>query len=202
MGTRCSARGSPMFLLKILGAAALAGLAIWSGSKLIDIDRRHDLSAASRSTESRLNEVSKVLRQATAYVEGAGKSRAETAWGQQVNGVCSRQSEALRKLGTPTTVNEIAAYLGRALPIVRRHHAQLGPLPPPDALAGQASRAGRALLKQEALLAEVRAAARRGNTAGTLTRIEQLRSLARTANPKLIRLGLTECALSSPGIPL
>jgi len=191
-----------MFFLKILGVAALAGIAIWAGSKLVDIDRSNDLSAVARSTESRLGEVTKVLRQATANVEGAGESPAKTAWGQQVNGVCSRQSDALRKLGTPTTVNEIAAYLRRALPIVRRHHAQLGSLPPPDALAGQASKAGRALLKQEALLAEVRTAARRGNTAGTLSRIEQLRSLARAANPNLIRLGLTDCSLSSPGIPL
>jgi hypothetical protein len=119
-----------------------------------------------------------------------------------VNGVCSRQSDAVRRLGTPATVDEIAVYLNRALPIVRRHHARLGSLPPPNALAGRASRAGRALLKQEALLAEARTAARRGNTTGTLQRIEQLRSLARTANPNLIRLGLTECALSSPGIPL
>jgi hypothetical protein len=191
-----------MFFLKILGVAALAGVAIWAGSKLVDIDRRNDLSAVARSTESRLDEVTRVLRQSTANVEGAGESPAEAAWGQRVNGVCSRQSDALRKLGTPTTVNEIAAYLRRALPIVRRHHAQLGSLPPPDALAGQASTAGRALLKQEALLAEVHTAARRGNTAGTLNRIEHLRSLARTANPTLIRLGLTKCALSSPGIPL
>jgi hypothetical protein len=189
-------------LLKILALAALAGLAIWSGSKLVDIDRRNDLSAVARSTENRLDEVTKVLRQATANVQGTDEDPAETAWGKQVNGVCSRQSDALRKLGTPTTVDEIAAYLSKALPIVRRHHARLGALPPPDALAGQASRVGRALLKQEALLADVRTAARRGNTAGTLNRIEQLRSLARTTNPNLIRLGLTDCALSSPGIPL
>ncbi len=190
------------WLLKILAVAALAGLAIWSGSKLLDADRSRDLSAVAKSTESRLNEVTKVLRQATANVQGTGEDRVEKAWRQSVNGVCARQSEALRKLGTPTTVDEIAAYLKRALPIVRRHHAQLGSLPPPDALAGQANRAGRALLKQEALLTEVRAAASRGNTAATLARIEQLRSLARAANSNLIRLGLTDCALSSPGIPL
>jgi hypothetical protein len=190
------------WLLKILAVAALAGLAIWSGSKLVDIDRRNDLSAVARSTENRLNGVTKVLREATANVQGTGEDRVEKAWRQSVNGVCVRQSEALQKLGTPTTVDEIAAYLKHAFPIVRRHHGQLGSLPPPDALAGRASRAGRALLKQEALLAEVRTAASRRNTAATLARIEQLRSLARAANPNLIRLGLTDCALSSPGIPL
>jgi hypothetical protein len=49
------------WLLKILGVAALVGVAIWSGSKLVDIDRRNDLAAVERSTESRLNEVTKVL---------------------------------------------------------------------------------------------------------------------------------------------
>jgi hypothetical protein len=190
------------WLLKILAVAALVGVAIWSGSKLVDIDRRNDLAAVARSTENRLGEVTRVLRQATANVQGTDEDPAKTAWGQQVNGVCSRQSDALRKLGTPATVDEIAVYLDRALPIVRRHHARLGSLPPPEALAGRASRAGRALLKQEGLLAQVRAASRRGDTTGTLQRIEQLRSLARTANPNLIRLGLAECALSSPGIPL
>lgn len=185
---------------KILAVTALAGLAIWSGSKLIDIDQRNDLNAVARSTENRLGEVTNVLRQATA--NATGEDRTEKAWAQAVNGVCASQSEALGKLGTPTTVDEIATYLKKAVPIGRRYHAQLGALPPPEALVAQASHAGRTLLRQEALLAEVRAAASRQEAAATLAQIGKLRSLARTANPNLVRLGLTECTLSSPGLPL
>jgi hypothetical protein len=187
--------------VKILLVLALATLALWFiGSRMVD--RGQDMSAVAESTETRLNDVANVLRQATANAQGTGSTAADTAWANQANGVCSRQSDAVARLGTPTTVSDIAAYLRKALPIVRRHHAQLGTLPPPDALAGQARLAGRTLLKQEALLADVHTAARRGNTSATLDRIERLRSLARAANPNLIGLGLTDCALSSPGLPL
>jgi hypothetical protein len=187
--------------VKVLLVVAVAGLAFWIiGSRIVD--RGQDLSAVAKSTESRLNEVTNVLQQATTNAQGAGTAPADTAWVRQANGVCSRQSKALRRLGTPTTVDEIATYLRKALPLVRRYHAQLASLRPPDAFASQASRAGRALLKQAALLADVRAAARRGDTAATLDQIEKLRSLARTANTNLVRLGLTECALPSSGLPL
>ena len=173
---------------------------MWFVGSLI-VDRGKDLSAVAQSSESRLNEVAKVLREYTKNVEG-GTTPVETAWVRQVNGVCARQSSALKKLGTPTDEAEIAAYLRRSLPTVRRHHRQLESMPPPDALAMQASKAGRALVKQEAILVDVRAAAGRGHTAATLDHIERLRSLARTANPTLVELGLTSCALPSSGLPL
>jgi hypothetical protein len=178
-----------------LGAVALT----FVGWRIVD--RGREMSAAANSTEERLGEVTRVLQQAAANAAGQGAAGGKT-WANRVNAVCARQSNAVGRLGTPVTVDEIAAYLRKALPIVRRHHKRLAALPPPPELAQQASRAGQALLKQEALLADVRAAAQRGDATATLAAIDKLRALARKSNPNLVRLSLTECALPSPGLPL
>jgi hypothetical protein len=99
-------------------------------------------------------------------------------------------------------LDEIAAYLRQALPIVRRQHKRFAAISVPDALAGPAGRAGRSFRQQELGLARVRAAARRGDSSSTLAGVGKLRSLARAANPNLIELGLTNCTLPSWGIPL
>jgi hypothetical protein len=175
----------------------LGVIVVFVGSRLVD--RGKDLSAVAKSTDSRLDSVTKVLQQATANVK---KRPGDTEWQARVNTICASQSAALRPLGTPSSLDEIAAYLRRALPIVHRHHARLAALPPPDAQAGPASRAGKALLRQEGLAARARAAARRGDSAATLEQVDRLRSLARAANPNLVRMGLAECTLPSWGIPL
>ena len=165
------------------------------------VDRGREMSAVANSTEKRLGEVTRVLRQVAANAPRQGAD-GDTTWGNRVNAVCARQSNAVGRLGTPVTVDEIAAYLQKALPIIRRHHKRLAALPPPPELAPQASRAGRALLKQESLLANVRAAAQRDDTTATLAGIDRLRALAQKSNPNLVKLGLTECALPSSGLPL
>jgi hypothetical protein len=187
--------------VKILLVVVVAGLAFWFlGSRIVD--RGQELSAVANSTESRLGQVADVLREATARFQGTGPAPAGKAWASRVNAVCSRQSDALRRLGTPTTVDEISAYVRKASPIVRRYQKKLASLRPPDVLAAQAGRAGAALERQRVLLADVAAAAGRGDTTAVLGRIEKLRALARRANPTIIGLGLTECALPSPGLPL
>lgn len=187
--------------MKILIIVAVAALAFWFiGSRIVD--RGNDLSAVAKSSEDSINSVAGVLQQATANVQGNNKAPGETAWEKEINGLCARQSTALSRLGTPSSLDEIAAYLSQALPIVRRHHKRFAAIPEPDSLAGPAGRAGRSFRKQELGLARVRAAARRGDSRSTLDGVEKLRSLARAANPNLIELGLTECTLPSWGVPL
>jgi hypothetical protein len=179
---------------------AVAGLAFWLiGSRIVD--RGQDLSAVARSTENRVTSVTRVLEQATANVQGDVPAD-QKEWTEKANRVCARQSRALSRLERPVSLDQIAGYVGRALPVVRRHHALLSASPPPDALAGPVLRASRAFEKQEHELRRIRAAARRGDSAGTLERVDNLRSLARAANPNLIRLGLVNCTLPAWGIPL
>jgi hypothetical protein len=147
-----------------------------------------------------------VLRQATRNAQsskGPGTSLPESDdWAAKANGVCGRQSRALQKLGTPRNLDEIAAYAERALPIVRRFHARFATIQPPGELVGGARHARRWLRKQELGLQRVRAAARSGDSTATLSAVDSLRSLARNANPDLVRLRLTECTLPSWGLPL
>jgi hypothetical protein len=186
--------------MKILVVVVLAGLAVWFiGAQIVGHGRV--IGGVAEASKENLNSVAGVLQQATENAQKQG-SRDETTWQGKVNTLCSRTSASLDTLGTPRSAKEIAAYLRAALPMVRTLHRRLGSFPPPDALAGQASRAGRALLRQEAVLARVRAAARAGNSARMLEQIERLRSLARAENPSLIKLGLTDCTLPSWGIPL
>ena len=186
--------------MKLLVVLAVAALAFWFiGSRIVD--RGNDLSAVAKSSEDSINSVAGVLQQARANVQGH-KAPGETAWEKETNGLCARQSTALSRLGTPSSLDEIAAYLSQALPIVRRQHKRFAAVSPPAALAGPAGRAGRSFRKQERGLARVRAAARRGDSRSTLDGVEKLRSLARAANPNLIELGLTDCTLPSWGIPL
>jgi hypothetical protein len=186
--------------VKLLVVLVIAGLAFWFiGSRIID--RGKDVNAVAQASKDNINSVAGVLREATANAQKQG-SRDETTWQGKINTLCSQTSASLDTMATPHTADEIATYLGAALPMVRSLHRRLGSFPPPDALADQASKAGRALLKQEGVLARVRAAARAGDTARMLAQIERLRSLARAENPNLIKLGLTDCRLPSWGIPL
>ena len=186
--------------MKLIVVVAVAGLAFWLiGSRIVD--RGQDLSAVAKSTEDRVTSVTRVLEQATANVQSDAPAD-QKAWIEEANGVCARQSRALSRLERPGSLDEIAAYVGRALPVVRRYHELFAAKPPPDALAGPVERASRALEKQELELGRVRAAARRGDSEETLERVDELRSLARASNPNLIRVGLVDCTLPAWGIPL
>ena len=82
------------------------------------MDRGSDVNAVAQSTNDNINSVAEVLRQATANAQ-RGSSSADT-WQGKVNASCSRTSVALSRLDAPRSLDEITAYLGRALPIVRR----------------------------------------------------------------------------------
>ena len=183
--------------MKLLAVVLVACLAFWFIGLRI-ADRRSDGNGVAQATKDNINSVAQVLRQATANAQQAGSSK---TWQGKVNARCSRDSAALSRLGTPRSLDEIAAYLGRALPVVRRQHERVvAGLSAEEASA--ATRARRAFAKQEAILARARSAARRGDTTATLAAVDELRALARAANGNLIRLGLTECTLPSWGIPL
>jgi hypothetical protein len=186
--------------MKILVVLVVAGLAFWFvGSQIIGHGKV--VRGVAEASKDNVNSVAGVLQQATENAQKQG-SRDETTWQGKINALCSQTSSSLDTLGTPRSMDEIAVYLGGALPMVRSLHQRLGTFPPPAALADQASRAGPALLKQEDLLARVRAAARDGQSARMLDEIERLRSLARAENPNLIGMGLADCTLPSWGVPL
>ena len=186
--------------MKLLAVLVVVGLAFWFiGSRIVD--RGNEARGVAEASKDNINSVAGVLREATENAQKQG-SRDETTWQGKINSLCSQASASLATMGTPRTADEIASYLGAALPVVRSLHERLGSFPPPDALADQASKAGRALLTQEDVLTRVRAAARSGDSARMLNEIERLRSLARAENPNLIKMGLTDCRLPSWGIPL
>jgi hypothetical protein len=186
--------------MKPVAVLVVAGLAFWFvGSRIVD--RGEDVNAVAQASKNNISNVTGVLRQAIANAQKQG-SGDETTWQGQTNAECERTAEMLSGLGTPRSADEIARYLGKALPMVRSLHQRLGTLPPPNALAEQASKAGRALLKQEDLLGRVYVAARHGNTTQMLNQVKRLRTLARNENPNLVKLGLTECTLPSWGVPL
>ena len=183
--------------MKLLAVVLVACLAFWFIGLRI-ADRRSDGNGVAQATKDNINSVAQVLRQATANAQQAGSSK---TWQGKVNARCSRDSAALSRLETPRSLDEIAAYLGRALPIVRRQHQRvIAGLPADEASAAKPAR--RAYGKQEVILARARAAARGGDTSAMLAAVDDLRSIARVANGNLIRLGLTECTLPSWGIPL
>ena len=185
--------------MKILVVLVVAGLAFWFiGSQIIGHGKV--VRGVAEASKENVNSVAGVLEQATENAQKQG-SRDQT-WQGTINALCSQTSGSLETMGTPRTPDEIAAYLRDALPMVRTLHQRLGTFPPPAALADEASRAGRALLKQEDVLARVRAAARDGHSARMLDQIDRLRSLARAENPNLIRMGLTDCTLPAWGVPL
>jgi hypothetical protein len=186
--------------MKLVAVLVVAGLAVWFiGSQITGYGRV--IGGVAEASKENVNSVAGVLQQATENAKNQG-SRDETTWRGKVNTLCSQTSASLDTLGTPRTASEITTYLGNAIPMIRTLHKRLGTFPPPDALAGQASKAGRALLKQEDLLMRIRAAARAGGSARMFNQIDRLRSLARTENPNLIKLGLVDCKLPSSGIPL
>jgi hypothetical protein len=186
--------------VKLLVVLVIAGLGLWFvGSRIVD--RGKDVDAIAQSSKDKINSVAGVLREATENAQTQG-SHDETSWQGKVNTLCSRTSASLDSMGTPRTADEIATYLDQALPMVRSLHRRLGSFPPPAELADRASTAARALLTQEDMLVRVRTAARAGDSARMLNQIKLLRSLARTENPNLVKLGLTDCRLPSWGLPL
>jgi hypothetical protein len=185
--------------MKLFAFVVVAGLALWFiGSRIID--RGNDVNALAQASENNINSVAEALREATENDQKGSSD--ETSWQGKVNALCSDAATALHTLGRPRNVEEIAAYLDKALHIVQRNHARLASLPQPEALASQAKRAGAALMEQERMLRRVRAAARKGHSTRMLHEIDRLRSLARAENPNLIKLGISDCTLPSWGVPL
>jgi hypothetical protein len=186
--------------MKLLLVVVVAGLAVWFiGSQITGYGRV--IGGVAEASKENVDSVAGVLQQATENAQKQG-SHDDTTWQDKVNTLCSQTSASLKTMGTPRTADEIAAYLRAAIPMVRTLHQRLGSFPPPAALANEASKAGRALLRQEDLLVRVRAAARAGDSARMLNQIDRLRTLARIENPNLIKLGLLDCKLPSSGIPL
>ena len=120
--------------MKLLAVVLVACLAFWFIGLRI-ADRRSDGNGVAQATKDNINSVAQVLRQATANAQQAGSSK---TWQGKVNARCSRDSAALSRLGTPRSLDEIAAYLGRALPIVRRQHERvIAGLPADEASAAK-----------------------------------------------------------------
>lgn len=191
--------------MRLLVVLAIAGLAFWFlGSRLID--RGQDLSALAKSSEQNIRSVADVLREAQKNAEGYKRPGAglpgETDWAERANLVCIRQSDALHRLATPRSLDEIAVYAGDALPILRRFHARFGAIAPPGAFVGDAGKVRRVFKRQELGLARIRAAASRGDSAGTIDEVERMQTLARATNPTLVKLRLNRCTLPSWGLPL
>lgn len=133
--------------MKLLAVLVVAGLAFWFiGARIVD--RGSDVNAVAQSTNDNINSVTRVLREATANAQRQSSS-ADT-WQGKVNASCSRTSVALSRLHASRSLDGIAAYLGRALPIVRRQHERVVARLPADE-ASAATRARRASAKHEAV---------------------------------------------------
>jgi hypothetical protein len=179
-------------------------LLVFLGSRLIGNAR--EVNAIAGSSEERIRGVADVLTEASGQAQGYEQADAHThqeaQWLLRANAACVSRERRLRSIGTPRSVEEIAAYLRKALPVVRHHHARFAKSQAPATFEAQVREVRRLFAAQERTLARTLTAARRHDSSAVLAQVDELRQLARPHNAILVRLGLIDCTLPSGGFPL
>jgi hypothetical protein len=188
-------------MLKVVLAAVATIAVVFLGGRLLV-----RAETVARSSDAKIRSVATVLEKAAADSRKAerdrGPSAAETRWVRDVNALCRRETREIRALPRPRSLAEIETYLEKALAIGRRYEAEFEALRPPRRYAREVTRLERLSAAVEAGLQRMLAGARRRDPASVLDEATALVSLARRANPGLIRLGLVDCALPASGIPV
>jgi hypothetical protein len=125
---------------------------------------------------------------------GGGEDRLSTAeFQERVNGICAKYDKQVDAVGTPSSVEEIPAYVAKVLPLVEREVDEMKAVEPPeddqetfDAMIGEAEKAleaGRDLsdAAEETDQAAIEQALNEGNAASD------------RADEHARELGLTDC---------
>jgi hypothetical protein len=179
-------------------------LLVFFGSRVIGDAR--EVNAIAGSSEERIRGVADVLTEASGQAQGYeqddAQTHAEAQWLLRENAKCVNRERRLRSIGTPRSVEEIAAYLRKALPVVKRHHARFTGTKAPARFEAQVRAVRRLFAAQERTLARTLTAARRLDSSAVLAQVDELRQLPRRHNAILVRLGLIDCRLPSGGFPL
>lgn len=132
--------------------------------------------------------VSRILEQATRAGEPPPAGSAEA----KLNNLCALRERKLAALRRPLSQRQVAAHARRVLAILRAHSRRAEEPPEVEALDYEHQR----------IVAELERAAARGDLRGAQRRALALRELAGRANATFLRLGLTQCLLRAPGMPL
>jgi hypothetical protein len=183
-------------MFRLAAAAAVAALValVLGGRALLAEEGRVDIGSA--ATES-LGHLTREIDNATAR---AGEAAKVPAWVERGNALCRAEQVELDALARPSSVEELAVYLRRAIRIAAHYEALFARLRLPAGYRDELARLNRMSLAGRKLLRRMLAAAERNDTAGVLDAAEDGIALARLANPIVRKLGLDECALSPTGL--
>jgi hypothetical protein len=126
---------------------------------------------------------------------GGGSGRLSNAeYAKRADAICTKYNAKLKALARPTGINELPAYVDRALPLARKGDDELRALKPPKV---EEQTAKEWLEQNDSVvgsMARLRDAAKKGDRAGIQTALNEATAANRTANGLARRLGLEVCA--------
>jgi hypothetical protein len=124
---------------------------------------------------------------------GGDDRLSEEEFREQANSVCADYEDRIRDIGTPTSVDEIPAYVDEALPVVEQEIEELKALSPPseqqetfDEMIAEAEKAA-------AVGPELREAAEENDRAAIERALDEGNAASDRADEHARELGLTAC---------
>lgn len=151
--------------------------------------------------EKSIAQVNDLLERAAA--DGAVQGQPpDGRWAAQMKAECARRERRLAALARPTSLTGLAPHAQKVLTIHRAHARRVARLRTPGATADDAREVNRLNAEQLRALQRLARAARAGDFSRATSEGMALRELAGRANTVFLRLGLNQCALRAPGIPV
>jgi hypothetical protein len=122
---------------------------------------------------------------------GGGSSAGE--FRQQADAICAKYEDKINTLGSPTSLDELADFVGQAVPIIEQGNNELKSLEPPDELADDWDRAMQIQDENLETTRDLQDAIRDQDDAKVQELLGKLNSAQDESNQIAQKLGLQNC---------
>ena len=130
---------------------------------------------------------------ASACGGGGGDRLSEAEFQSQANAICGKYEQQLRALGSPSSLDEIPAFVDRALAILNREIDEISQLDPPQDLQSQFDALLAASDRTKKAADDLSTAAKAGDQAAVQKALEEGRAASTQADKLAGDLGLDQC---------